>query len=360
MSGVLSSCDTFATKSRRIVSSRRTRREVEQRDDGAAGGERPGRERELATAELQLVRVDGAAPASAVPIASRSSRSCGRDRRGKGNCVLEAEQAARALVHLRRPAPRVDGDDALVERLDERVTSSASSASSARGDCASCSVMRCSAMARSPTSPGAASDGRRSSSPAAMRPRDVAQLDDRPRDRLARTATASMSAPSERERPRRARRAARARTDLDRTARRHRDACEAERMSHRRVHLVVAGRRAHAVATSRFPRAAPPRLPAASRWFSSAPSAGGSNSESPTTTPVRVDQRDAVAERVARRRSRANRRRARRATAPQRAALRARARRALLVEPVVAAVRGDRDDERHEHATISSEPTSSR
>ena len=74
-----------------------------------------------------------------------------------------------------------------------------SSASSASSRVESCSAMRCSAVARSPTSPGAESAGRRCEIARRDRARDVAKLDDGLRD-----------ASREERRQRRVRRAARA------------------------------------------------------------------------------------------------------------------------------------------------------
>ena len=154
VSGVLSSCETFATKSRRTVSRRRSVREVEQREHAAA--RRAAAARSTATVrpcERDLALDGVVAPASAVVdrLAERRGRAAAA-RAGRGAASRDAQQRAGARVVDANDLPRcVERDDALVQRLEQRaVMQLARPPRARRGASQSCSAMRCSAVARSP------------------------------------------------------------------------------------------------------------------------------------------------------------------------------------------------------------------
>ena len=118
VSGVLSSCETLATKSRRIVSSRR--RVVRSCTATTAPPSGSGRaETTSVRSPTPISSGPAATPAIAPRTASRTSRSCGSRSVEKGTASFEIEQPARALVQAHHAASRAHGDDSFVERVDD-------------------------------------------------------------------------------------------------------------------------------------------------------------------------------------------------------------------------------------------------
>ena len=120
MSGVLSSCDTLATKSRRTASRRRDAVRSNTASTHAAVAERARREHHALAVDGDLRRL------------RRLARERGGERLaqraiarqaigGEGNAVGEPQHASPALVHAHDLSPRVDRDHAFLERLDDRV-----------------------------------------------------------------------------------------------------------------------------------------------------------------------------------------------------------------------------------------------
>ncbi len=156
--------------------------------------------------------------------------------------------------------------------------------------------MRCTAAARSPTSPGAESAGRRDRSPAASACA-TSRSSTTGFDTARENAAARISAATSATRPDEQHVALPARDDRVETRSRDRHARDAELRFHRDVDLVDRPRTG-----SRDPRSRRLSRSAAMTsgrllWFSSRVRASPRNSESPTTRPVVIDERDAVTDR---------------------------------------------------------------
>ena len=284
VSGVLSSCDTLATKSRRIVSSRR--RVVRSMTANTAPPSGSGRAVMSSVRSPSASSVGSVAMPSIAPrTASRTSRSCGSRSTENGTVAGERQQAPRALVQPHDLGARAHGDDALVERLDDRVEQRVFRLErrESRRELLGHAMEREREIAdfarrreRRPTIELAGGD----------RARDVAQLDDRLRH-AARERESEDQRADERDQTGAEHVAARAADDLDETVvGRHRHAREAERVSHGDVDLVVAGRRARSRRRADALRRAPRSPRGASSDSAAVRRSSPSNSESPTTTPV--------------------------------------------------------------------------
>ena len=166
VNGVLSSWDTLATKSRRIVSSRRST--VRSSNVSTAPAVGSGREVIASVRSFKPTSAVGVAwPSSAWSMAARMAYSRGSSSRPKGSGA-EIFSSPRARSLMRTTDPPGDSASTPSSRDSSRAIMRSSSSCSARIRLASCSPMRVSAVASSPTSPGAASDGRCVRSPAAM------------------------------------------------------------------------------------------------------------------------------------------------------------------------------------------------
>ena len=164
--GVRNSCDTLATKSRRTVS----RRRIGVTSRMASTAPPPSNGRAVSATDRSLIWVSSASvdtPAIAAASASRSTRSRGSRSAEKGT-ASRTPNTRRAPVFMWITCWRPSS--AMTPSLSDsvRARSRASSASKACTRAPSCSANRWKALASSPTSPGAASDGRRDKSPEAM------------------------------------------------------------------------------------------------------------------------------------------------------------------------------------------------